>query len=337
MTWAAVGIGSIVSWRWLSYVSFLASRYFFVARFPDEIQLRHHQRRLAHRASSAIAPTDPRRTRRCLLVHGLAANRYNLDLTDETSLARHLQRARLRRLASSSCAAAASRCVPSSSAACATTGPSTTTPSAICPAPPTSSSAPPAPARSHLVGFSTGALACYAWLSDPHRTVDVAVAWSRSAAPRRSSASASRSRAGSSAASASCATAGCCACWRRCPATGTRRRSRSSTTPRTSTAPMQRRIDGQHDRQLLAHRAARSTATGSCTTSSARSISGATTAPSSAASPCRRCSWPDRATSLSPPDAVKDTHDAVGSTRQAVRAAARARRACASTTVTSIW
>ena len=38
MTWFAVAVGSIVVLALASYASFLATRYFFVARFPDEIQ-----------------------------------------------------------------------------------------------------------------------------------------------------------------------------------------------------------------------------------------------------------------------------------------------------------
>jgi pimeloyl-ACP methyl ester carboxylesterase len=172
MTWFAVGIGSIVFLALASYASFLAARYFFVARFPDEIQFGTTSDgwRIA---VLRYRPDKPSPHAPVLLVHGIAANRYNLDLTDETSLAKHLRglgfdvfivelRGRgfsLRpKLFSGlryewSFDDYAERDLP-----CAadivkrTTG---------------------APSL-HVVGFSTGALAAYAWLSDPHRSVEVA-------------------------------------------------------------------------------------------------------------------------------------------------------------------
>jgi poly(3-hydroxyalkanoate) synthetase len=143
-----------------------------VARFPDEIQFGTTSDgwRIA---VLRYRPEKPSTHPPVLLVHGVAANRYNLDLTDETSLAKHLcgrgfdvwiveLRGRgfsLRpKLFSGlrydwSFDDYAERDLP-----CAAeiikraTG-----------------------ARSlHVVGFSTGALAAYAWLSDPHRSVEIA-------------------------------------------------------------------------------------------------------------------------------------------------------------------
>ena len=172
MTWFAVGIGSVVFLALASYVSFLASRYFFVARFPDEIQFGTTSDgwRIA---VLRYRPEKPSPHAPVLLVHGVASNRYNLDLTDETSLAKHLcalgfdvfiveLRGRgfsLRpKLFSGlrydwSFDDYAERDLPcAADIITRTTG-----------------------ARSlHLIGFSTGALAAYAWLSDPHRSVDVA-------------------------------------------------------------------------------------------------------------------------------------------------------------------
>jgi pimeloyl-ACP methyl ester carboxylesterase len=172
MTWFAVGVGSIVFLALASYVSFLAARWFFVARFPDEIQFGTTSDgwRIA---VLRYRPDKPSQHPPVLLVHGVAANRYNLDLTDETSLAKHLcglgfdvwiveLRGRgfsLRpKLFSGlrydwSFDDYAERDLPCAAEIITrATG-----------------------ARSlHLVGFSTGALAAYAWLSDPHRSVEVA-------------------------------------------------------------------------------------------------------------------------------------------------------------------
>jgi pimeloyl-ACP methyl ester carboxylesterase len=172
MTWFAVAIGSIVFLALASYVSFLAARYFFVARFPDEIQFgttadgwRIGVLRYRPDGPSAHPPV--------LLVHGIAANRYNLDLTDETSLAKHLQArgfdvwiVELRGRGFSlrpklfsglrydwSFDDYAEKDLPCAADIVRRATGAT---------------------QLHLVGFSTGALACYAWLSDPHRAVDVA-------------------------------------------------------------------------------------------------------------------------------------------------------------------
>lgn len=172
MAWVELSVGSILGLALLSYISFLAGRYFFVSRFPDEIQFGTTRDgwRLAvlrYRPDTPVAGRAP-----VLLVHGAAANRYNLDLTDERSLARHLRQrghdvwvVELRgrgyslrpRLFSGlrydwsfddyaehdlPCAAAIIERATGSKSL-------------------------------HLVGFSTGALACYAFLSGPQRAVEV--------------------------------------------------------------------------------------------------------------------------------------------------------------------
>lgn len=172
MLWVPVAIGSILLLALASYVSFLASRYFFVPRFPDEIHF-GTTRDGWRIALIRYRPEKPAAHPPVLLVHGLAANRYNLDFTDDVSLARHLcargfdvwlveLRGRgfsLRpRLFSGlrydwSFDDYAERDLPcAADVVMRVTG----------------------AGRLHLVGFSTGALACYAWLSDPHRSVEVA-------------------------------------------------------------------------------------------------------------------------------------------------------------------
>lgn len=172
MAWVEIAVGSILGLALLSYVSFLAARYFFVNRFPDEIQFGSTSDgwRLAVLRYRPESPQPGRAP--VLLVHGTAANRYNLDLTDERSLARHLRErgfdvwlVELRgrgyslrpRLFSGlrydwSFDDYAERDLPCAAAIIErVTGHKSL----------------------HLVGFSTGALACYAFLSDPRRTSDV--------------------------------------------------------------------------------------------------------------------------------------------------------------------
>jgi pimeloyl-ACP methyl ester carboxylesterase len=172
MLWLAIGVGGIVFLALASYVSFLAARYFYVPRFPDEIRFATTSDgwRIA---VSRYRPEQPSDRPPVLLVHGIAANRYNLDLTDERSLARHLwQRGRdvwiveLRGRGFSrrpqlfsglrydwSFDDYAERDLPcAADVVIRATGAQAL----------------------HVVGFSTGALAAYAWLSDPHRTVEVA-------------------------------------------------------------------------------------------------------------------------------------------------------------------
>ena len=61
MTWLAVGISAASLFLALaSYASFLAARYFFVPRFPDEIHFATTSRRLAGGASCATAPDNGR-------------------------------------------------------------------------------------------------------------------------------------------------------------------------------------------------------------------------------------------------------------------------------------
>ena len=172
MMWVWLGGGGIVFLAIASYVSFLAARYFFVPRFPDEIRFGTTSDgwRLA---VLRYRPENPSSQLPVLLVHGVAANRYNLDLTDEVSLARHLSTlgwdvwlVELRGRGFSlrpklfsglrydwSFDDYAERDLP-----CAADLVMRGTGAAAL----------------HLVGFSTGALASYAWLSDSHRTVEVA-------------------------------------------------------------------------------------------------------------------------------------------------------------------
>jgi pimeloyl-ACP methyl ester carboxylesterase len=172
MAWLPIVVGAIVGLALLSYVSFLASRWFFVPRFHDEI---HFATTVDGWRIAVLRyrPTQASGKLPVLLVHGLAANRYNLDLTDDLSLARHLSArgfdvwiVELRGRGFSlrpklfsglkydwSFDDYAERDLPCAAGVVAqVTG---------------------APSL-HLVGFSTGALACYAWLADPHRTLAVA-------------------------------------------------------------------------------------------------------------------------------------------------------------------
>lgn len=173
LTAAFVVAGSILALAVLVYAGFLAARYFYVPRYPDEI----HFARAADGWRLALIryrPAAPRtELRPLLLVHGVGANRYNFDLTDEASLARFLAEAgfdvwliELRGRGYSTRPRLFSglrydwtfdeyveQDLPAAAATIlAATG---------------------APAL-HLVGFSTGALAAYGWLTDPHRSAEVA-------------------------------------------------------------------------------------------------------------------------------------------------------------------
>ena len=169
----AVGL-AIAALALLVYVGFLAARYFFVPRYPDAIHFAGTEDgwrialvRYRPAGGDNRAPVEP-----LLLVHGLGANRYNFDLTDDHSLALDLSRqghdvwlVELRgrgfstrpRLFSGirydwSFDDYAERDLPAAAReVLRATGSS----------------------RLHLVGFSSGALACYAWLSDPHRQIEV--------------------------------------------------------------------------------------------------------------------------------------------------------------------
>ncbi len=173
MSTVLLALGAVIaSLGILVYAGFLAARYFFVPRYPDEIHFASTTdgwRIALTRYRPQGAPTsDP-----VLLVHGLGANRYNFDLTDDLSLARYLaqrgcdvwlielrgrghsMRPRLfsglrydwsfDEYVEKDLPAAADTILRATGAG-----------------------------RLHLVGFSTGALAAYAWLSDPHRKVEVA-------------------------------------------------------------------------------------------------------------------------------------------------------------------
>ncbi len=173
-TTAYVLIGVIAGFGVLVYAGFLAARYFYVPRYPDEIHYATTSddwRIAVIRYRPSNLPGVPRRDP-VLLVHGVAANRYNFDLTDDLSMARYLagrghdvwmvelrgrglsMRPRLfskirydwsfDEYTERDLPAAAATVLRASGAR-----------------------------RLHLVGFSTGALACYAWLSDPHRAVEV--------------------------------------------------------------------------------------------------------------------------------------------------------------------
>lgn len=168
---AIISLAALATFGVLVYLGFLAGRYFHLPRFPDEIQFATTSdgwRLAVYRYRPSGPAGDP-----VLLVHGLAANRYNLDLQDDRSLARALADAghdvwlvelRGRGLSTRPLLfskvrydwsfddyaerdlPAAAECVLRQSGK----------------------------RRLHLVGFSTGALACYAWLSDPHRSCEVA-------------------------------------------------------------------------------------------------------------------------------------------------------------------
>ena len=155
------------------YASFLASRYFFVPRFPDEVVYTTTEdgwRLGVSRYRAAV--TERKFAEPLLLVHGIASNRLNFDLTDQLSLASSLSRAGfdtwvvdLRGRGHSArprlfsglrydwsfdeyvekdLPAAAREVIRATGAS-----------------------------RVHLLGFSTGALACYAYLSSPRRDVEV--------------------------------------------------------------------------------------------------------------------------------------------------------------------
>src|SRR5438876_406455 len=96
MVTAATVVGGFIAALALpAYAGFLAARYFFLPRYPDEI---HSARpgagwRIAlvrYRPTPGPEATLPPAPEPLLLVHGIAANRYNFDLTDESSLARFL-------------------------------------------------------------------------------------------------------------------------------------------------------------------------------------------------------------------------------------------------------
>jgi len=168
---AVIALASLAVLGVLVYLGFLAGRFFHLARFPDEI----HFATTSDGWRIAVCRYRPRGVEGgepVLLVHGLAANRLNLDLSEDRSAARALADSgrdvwivalRGRGLSTrprlfspvrydwsfddyvERDLPAAAACVLQRSGA----------------------------RRLHLVGFSTGALACYAWLSAPGRTIEV--------------------------------------------------------------------------------------------------------------------------------------------------------------------
>lgn len=85
LVWFIVGLALLV------YAAFLAGRWYFVERDPDEI----HYARTEDGWRIAITRYRPdasakRDAEPVLLCHGVASNRYGLDLTDDLSLARAL-------------------------------------------------------------------------------------------------------------------------------------------------------------------------------------------------------------------------------------------------------
>lgn len=84
-------ISSILGLAFLVYVSFLAARYFHVPSFPDEVHFATTSdgwRISITRYRPAVEPA--RQGPPVVLVHGLAANRRNFDLMEDRSLARWL-------------------------------------------------------------------------------------------------------------------------------------------------------------------------------------------------------------------------------------------------------
>ena len=179
--WTAFGLvtGLIVGLAVLIYAGFLAARWFFVPRYPDEIHFARTDdgwQVAVFRYRPATTPAGSSghgRGTPVLMTPGIAANRYNFDLSDETSLARYLAAAgydawvlepRGRGFSSRPRLFSglhydwcfdeyAERDLPAAAATVArVTG---------------------APAL-HLLGFSTGALASYAYLTGPRRDTQVA-------------------------------------------------------------------------------------------------------------------------------------------------------------------
>lgn len=86
--WAVVG--SLLGLGLLIYISFLAARYFFVPSYPDEIHFATTDDNWRI-SLTRYRPAGPARQRYpVVMVHGLAANRRNFDLTEEISMARAL-------------------------------------------------------------------------------------------------------------------------------------------------------------------------------------------------------------------------------------------------------
>lgn len=163
----SISTGAVVVLAGLVYASFLAGRWFFVPRFPDEVCYTTTEDgwRIG---ISRYRPVDRKYAEPLLLVHGIASNRLSFDLTDRLSLAMSLARAgfdvwvvdlrgrgdsvrpklfsglrydwSFDEYAEKDLPAAVKEVLRATGAA-----------------------------RVHLVGFSIGALACYAYLSDTKR------------------------------------------------------------------------------------------------------------------------------------------------------------------------
>jgi pimeloyl-ACP methyl ester carboxylesterase len=88
----SIASGLVVSLALLIYASFLAARWFFVPRFPDQVCYTTTEDgwRIG---ISRYRPTSRKYREPVLLVHGIASNRLNFDLTDRLSLAMALSRA----------------------------------------------------------------------------------------------------------------------------------------------------------------------------------------------------------------------------------------------------
>ncbi|MEO6954121.1 MAG: alpha/beta hydrolase [Polyangia bacterium] len=167
-----IAAGVILGLCALVYTSYLASRFYFVPRFPDEIHFSTTEDgwRIG---TTRYRPDVQKFVEPILLVHGIASNRLTFDLTDRLSLAQHLRHAgfdvwvmdlrgrgqsvrprlfsglkyewSFDEYAEKDLPAAAREVLRATGAK-----------------------------RLHLLGFSIGALACYAYLSSPKRDVEVA-------------------------------------------------------------------------------------------------------------------------------------------------------------------
>jgi pimeloyl-ACP methyl ester carboxylesterase len=171
----SIATSIVVTLAVLVYASFLAARWFFVPRFPDEVCYTTTEdgwRIGISRYRPANKPGERKYAEPLLLVHGLGSTRLNFDLTDQLSMAMALSKAGfdtwfmdLRgrghsmrpRLFSGlryewSFDEYAEKDVPAAvrEVLRATGAP-----------------------RVHLVGFSVGALACYAYLSGGKRNEEI--------------------------------------------------------------------------------------------------------------------------------------------------------------------
>ena len=297
--------------------------------------LRHDRRRLAHRGPPLPTREAARRSAPVLLVHGIAANRYNLDLTDETSLARHL------------CARGFDVCLVELRGRGFSLRPQALQRPALRLVVRRLRRARSAVRRRHRharhrrrARSTWSASRPARWPATPGcpirtGTVEVASLVSIGGA-------ASFKRLGKRALGAPHPQLALLAPSLDPARAGAGVRLLAPVAAADHPQPREHRRrhpatdHGQHDRQLLAQRAAPVQRLDPATTSSARSISAATIAPSCRASPCRRCSWPGRATPCRRPTRSR-TRTTPSARPTSSSSSARARRACASTTATSIW